>query len=321
MDEFIKKNPKLNDDILVNEIIEGTMINLFYDKRIQSWEIATKNAIGGNYWFYRNQYSFEKYKNVQQPTFRQMFLEAFCANENEDINDLAFIDYLSKDYSYSFVLQHPMNHIVQTITRAVVYLVAVYHIFDDRIVSIPPNVFEEWDCFLDIRGLIEFPKRFEEESYEEIKQSFNSFNSLGIMFYNLNTGERASIENNIYTMVKELRGNNPNLQYHYLTLKNAGKVDEFLNIFPQYKDLFYEFYIQYNNFIKNIHKSYVSYYVEKNGVRVSKKYFPLVYKIHHEVFLTSLTTDNKRIIRKEVVYDFINNIHPKQLIFYLNNKE
>ena len=72
-DSFITKYPVLDSEILVNDIIEGTMINLFYDDRIQNWQIATKSAVGGNYWYFRNQYdNTEK----TQKTFNEMFLEA-----------------------------------------------------------------------------------------------------------------------------------------------------------------------------------------------------------------------------------------------------
>jgi hypothetical protein len=89
---FKVHNPQIEksvivNEIIVNEIIEGTMITLFYDKRIESWEIATKSAIGGNYWFYRTQYKQMK-TLAQQPTFRKMFLEALNACDDQDINDL-----------------------------------------------------------------------------------------------------------------------------------------------------------------------------------------------------------------------------------------
>ena len=327
MEEFKEKNSEITDDIVVNEIVEGTMVNLFYDPRIQSWELATKGAIGGKYWFYRNQYSVGKYKNMKQPTFREMFLDVFQTKESDDINDISFLEYIPKEYSYSFILQHPTNHIVKKIESPVLYLVAVYHLLENRVVSIPMTVFEEWDCFLGVRGLIEFPSRFDEDSYSELYeiQSKTTVDKtiVGLMFYNLKTGMRTSMENESYKVLRELRGNNPNLQYHYLMLRrNTGKVDEFLKAFPQYKGIFYEFYKQYNDFVTQIHQSYITYYVKKSGERVSKKYFPLVYKLHHELFLPSLIEPNEKlIIRKAVVSNFIQTVELKSLIFYLNYTE
>jgi len=320
--EFKEKYPEITDNILVNEIIEGVTLTLFYDPRIQSWEISSKGAVGGNYWFYRTQYSVGKFKDVKQITFRRMFLDAFRATEGDDINDLAFLEYLSKEYCYTFILQHEQHHLVKNIKSPTVYLVAVHHLLENRIVSIPPTVFEEWNCFLNVRGIIEFPRRFEEESYDELKEKYCSMNSsidnVGIMFYNLNIGDRSIMENEAYKVVRELRGNNPNLQYHYLVLRHSGKVDEFLHVFPKYKELFYQFYKQYNDFITQIHQSYIRYYVQKSGERISKKYFPLVYKIHHELFLKAT---EKIIIRRAVVADFMKKLDVKSLIFYLNYTE
>jgi hypothetical protein len=105
MEFFKESNPDVtSSDILVNEIIEGTMLTLFYDRRIESWELASKGAIGGNYWFYRTQYNQLK-TNPAQPTFRKMFLDAMRANEDQDVNDLACIQELSKDYCYNFQLK------------------------------------------------------------------------------------------------------------------------------------------------------------------------------------------------------------------------
>jgi len=101
--------------LYANEVIEGTMINLFYDKSIGSWEIATKSAVGGHYWYYRTQYDgsleFDK-----QMTFREMFMEALGGQERELANSIV-VSKLSVDLTYSFVMQHPANHIVLDIKQ------------------------------------------------------------------------------------------------------------------------------------------------------------------------------------------------------------
>jgi hypothetical protein len=317
-------NEIIVNEIIVNEIIEGTMITLFYDKRIESWEIATKSAIGGNYWFYRTQY--KQMKTVaEQPTFRKMFLEALGGDEqNQDINDL--LQDLSKEFCYNFVLQHPANHIVLRIISPLLYLVSVYHLHENVATEIPINVYEKWECFSGEQ--IQFPRRFEEESdYDQLEAKYCSVNSpynkVGLMFTNIKTGMRSALENPTYKEVKELRGNNPNLQYQYLCLLRMGKVMDFLLYFPQYKPIFYRFYKEYQEFITNVHQSYISYYIRKSGQTISKKYFPLIYKLHHEVYLPSLAEGKEKIImRRGEIGKQLGQLLPSELIYYLNyNKE
>lgn len=117
------------DNLLISEIIEGTMINLFYDPDAESWEIATKGAVGGNYWFFRTQYPSVGVEG-RQLTFRQMFLEACGVVDLETngfgLNNIPFLSSLDRNMVYSFVLQHPLNHIVLLVDAPILYLVGVY---------------------------------------------------------------------------------------------------------------------------------------------------------------------------------------------------
>jgi hypothetical protein len=263
-----------------------------------------------------------------------MFMDAFRTNIEDDINSLPFLEYFSKEYNYTFVVQHPANHIVQNIKTPVVYLVAVYHICDNRAVYIPAPIYEEWNCFLDIRGMLEFPERVAEidspQEYDYLLKNFNTKNtpSMGWMITHMKTGDRCHIENPEYTELRELRGNNPNLFFQFLCLNRIDKVTDFIKFFPQYRGIFYLFHQQYTNYVTNLHQFYVSYYVKKEGKRVPKKYFPHVYKMHHTVYLPSLQGERNEegktdriIMRKSVVRDYVKTVDPKSLLYYLNYRE
>ena len=117
-DTFIKKYPNIVENIVAEEFVEGTMINVFFDKNVGllgSWEISTRNIVGAICNFYKSSNS--------NKTFRQMFIEAAMVC-NLDINNL------DKELSYSFVLQHPENKIVIPFSKPDLYLVAVYKIYN-----------------------------------------------------------------------------------------------------------------------------------------------------------------------------------------------
>lgn len=324
LDYFIKKNPVLNDNIYANEIIEGTMINLFYDHNINSWEISTRGAVGGNYWYYRTQYYMDPSEEEipSQKTFKNMFMEVFRCDSNENnLNSISFLNYLPKNYCYSFVLQHPDNHIVLPIERPSLYLVSVYELNKTEVKFVPQTVYECWSCLLNIQGIIEFPKRFDSTSYEELKQKYASvqsdYNSMGIMFTNLSTGERSCMSNPVYEEVKKLRGNNPNLQYQFFCLSRIEQKNTFLTYFPMYTKIFGQFEKQYQDFVTNVHQSYYSYYVKKEGIPISKKFFIHASKIHHQIYLPSLM-EGRKIISRKVVKEYFDSMKPSEIIFYLN---
>ena len=115
-DSFIKKYSDPETELIVaEEFIEGTMINVFFDKSIGvtgSWEISTRNTVGATSSFF---------KSPGSKTFRQMFMEAAheCGLD---------VDKLKYDLCYSFVLQHPENRIVVPFSKPNLYLVGVYKI-------------------------------------------------------------------------------------------------------------------------------------------------------------------------------------------------
>ena len=327
VEQFRTMYPSISDgetsyDFLITDAIEGTMISLFYDKDIGTWEIATKSSVGCDYFFYRTEY-YNEHKT--QPTFKAMFLEALTSSPLDDLNDSCVLKCFPKNYSYTFVLQHPQNHMVLNIEKPKLYLVAVYDIHDDKAITIPQIVYQEWDCFTNLTGLIDFPGQYQGFSYNDLIDKFASIHSdhnhMGVMITNMISGHRCSIKNPVYENVRLLRGNNPSLQYHYLCLRRMGKVQEFLLFFPMYKKLFYTFYDQFTAFVNDLHASYISYYILKNTEPpISKKYMGHIYKLHHSIYLPSVRNPEmvKVIITKHVVREYMDSLDPGAVLFYLN---
>jgi hypothetical protein len=153
------------------------------------------------------------------------------------------------------------------------------------------------------------------EAYGDILSS-RSHLLPGLMFLDKKTGERACLENPAYLELKELRGNNPNIHYQYLCILRIGKVADFLIHFPQYKRLFGRFRQQWDSFVTNIHQAYMSYYIKKEGKKISKRYFPLIYKLHHGVYLPSLS-QTKIIMKRAVIFKHLLEFPPSLLFHYL----
>ena len=310
-DNFMKDYPLITDNIVAEEFIEGTMINVFFDPTYGAtgcWQIATRNTVGAEVTFY-------KWTNK---TFNQMFMDACIFNHFN-------IQTLNPRYCYSFVLQHPENRIVVPFKNPQLYLVAVYEIVQNKteLLVIEENMTEVKNGGLLQLSSVKFPEKYEFTSYSELIDKFASantpYNIMGVVIKNIHTGERTKIRNPIYEEVRHLRGNQPKLQYQYLCLRHSGKLPEFLKFYPETKEEMSKFRDHVHMFTNTLHKNYISCYVKKEK---PLKEYPQQYRTHmfkvHEIFLNDLR-DKKLFVTNTVVIKYVNQLHPSLLMYSLNH--
>jgi hypothetical protein len=338
-DHFRKTYPFVdlaNPSICINEAIEGILIHLFYDYYAKSWQIATKNAVGGEYHILSMVVGPDGAKKERrtQKTVRQMFLEALC------IDELALsvggpLEELCKNHSYSLVLQHPENPIVLQIERPTLYLVAVYDIYPElnRVVSIPPIEYEEWDCFANSTFL--FPKRMPMPRVEDpitletvpftykkicelTENPQNSRETMGWMITHLESGDRCFVQNPTYFESRDSQLIDTLLMYQYLCMHRIDRVGEFISSFPKHRNKIIQYSKIHRDFIHQLHRSYMSRFVEKTGKYISPKFLPYITRIHREIYLQSLSEGKKTVITKDVVRQFMKNLDPGEVLYWLN---
>jgi hypothetical protein len=285
------------------------MINLFFDPKIGlngGWEIATRSIIGATTSFY---------KTKTAKTFRMMFLEAV---KECNLN----FDELNKNLCYSFVLQHPENRIVVPFKKIKLYLVAVYLIDDSDKENIKIYSNDIYSMENLNKAKINFPELYNESSYNELIKKYASMNSnydiLGFMMYNKKTGERSKVRNPVYEQVRQLRGNQPRLQYQYLCLRKEGKVGEFLKFYPENKEDFSNFRDELHLFTNTLYKNYISCYIKKENIL---KAYPEQFRTHmfniHQKYMNELR-EKKLYVTNKIVINYVNELHPSLLMYGLN---
>jgi len=311
-DRFIQSYSETSLGIVAEEFVEGTMINVFWDSSIGltgGWEIATRNTPGATSSFF---------KGVSKKTFRDMFLEA--AEKNNLV-----LHMLNPLYCYSFVLQHPENRIVVPFKKPQLYLVAVYiieHIDNNIFVnSFEPrtllkNIFEVTNV------TIQFPEIYTFTTYSDLIEKYasmnTSYNIVGVVLHNRLTGERTKIRNPVYEQVRNLRGNQPKLQYQYLTLRKEGKVSEFLKFYPENKKQFSGFRDQVHLFTNTLFDNYKACYIKKEKPlkEYSEQYRTHMFHIHQK-FLSELRAENQ-FVTSTIVQKYVNELHTSLLMYCLN---
>jgi hypothetical protein len=326
-DNFLKLYPIKTDDIVAEEFIEGTMINVFFDPTIGltgGWEITTKKVVGAT--CLMNSGEKEKENENQKDkdnnkdnvkTFRSMFLEAAKKNN-------LYLESLNKSLCYSFVMQHPNNRIVIPIKEPQLYLVAIFRIdnSDKNNIKVFYRDIEEIKNANWFDANIKFPETYNCDDYAILIDTYASMNTsydrMGFILYNRKTGHRTKIRNPVYEEVKYLRGNKTKLQYQYLTLRREGKVNEFLKTFPENKRELSSFRDQLHLFTNTLYENYISCYIKKE--KILKDYSPQ-YRTHmfyiHQKYLTELK-EQKLYITNKVVIDYVNSLDVKLLLQSIN---
>jgi len=291
------------------QFIEGTMINMFYEKENNSWQIATRTSVGGKLNFYmENGFKSEE-------TFSSMFEEI----ENELCPNLR--DKLNKKYMYSFVIQHPKNRIVKPVKEKRLYLVEIYEI-DGLTVTIRNDNMDE--LVKEIPN-IRLPRHIAVKSESELNEcketcaSMNTkYTTMGVIIKD-KEGNRYKFRNPNYEHVRRLRGNQPKLQYQYLALRQEGKIAEYLKYYPEQKKVFNEYRNLMHDYTNQLFMNYIKCYVKKERELKTfpENYRTHMYKLHHEHYIPTLMP-KKEGINKSYVINYFNAIHPAKQMFVLN---
>ena len=300
-----------NEEQYVAEtFVEGTMINMFYDKTANTWEIATRSSVGGEMCFYMEG-GFKK-----ENTFRSMFNEV-CEYIEFDYNNYVGDN---KNFVYSFVMQHPKNRIVKVISEMKLYLVDVFEIVDKTV-----NIVDFRKLELNMCAKIKYPRQeiiTDANSLEQCKESCASMNTpyhiQGIVIKS-NSGQRYKFRNPNYEHVRQLRGNQPKLQYQYMALRQSGQVKEYLQYYKEHNKPFEEFRKLMHDYTNQLFDNYRRCYVKKERELKTfpDKYKTHMYALHHELYLKQLRPEQK-YVNKEVVVNYINSLHPAKQMFVMN---
>ena len=300
-DFFIKEYPKIYD-VIVEQFIEGTMMNVFWDPEFETWEFSTKTNIGGNTTFFN------------EKTFRVLF-EEVVEYAKFDVNKL------DKNICYSFVFQHPENRIVSKFNNLNLYLIEAYKITNDSIEVLDTRELLKTEAFNNTKVIC--PMIYDSNnSYDELYNFYTSktlnYKIMGIVIRDKSTNIRTKIRNPCYEMVRRLRGNNPKLQYHYYSLLKEDMIHLFLTYYPEYKDEFISFERKDKLFNETLYKNYVSCYIkkEKQLNEYPKNYKTHMYKIHQ--IYKDFLKNNKKTVDLNIVKKYTINLDIKLYLWSVN---
>ena len=312
---FCKKY-KCDDNIYIDEYIDGTLIHLFYDDRIDSWEIASKGAVGGKYSLGKN-----------QSTLRNLFIESLTResySKENDLSTISLLEYFPKNYCFTFTLLHPENEIVYLLDYPMLYLSAVYDINrqSNKVINIPSFVFQTWDFLQNTTILFPLSKMF--SSWDDLQIECSISNTIkynaGYMAYHVISGERCIFKNQNYELSKTIEKIDPELILQYLCFRRMKAIHGIVELFPDYKRKFH-FYREFlHKLIFQIYKTYLAKYVWK--MEMDNLYPEIVLRyvnaVHYEIYIPSLKMGQKKqYITCKIIHDYIMKKPPGEILYML----
>jgi hypothetical protein len=319
-DKFLEFKAKATEgeNVVFTQMVEGTMVNLFYnsakatglgatqdDPEGLGWELSTRSVVGAKNSYFDNGSSGKK-------NFVDMFYEALPKGLKFDQKCG-----LNRKSCYSLVLQHPDNRMVQPITEPKLYLVAVFTRVDED--GFEWNI-EEVKPVADSTVLHHFHlvPRVEFSSSLDVVSSMvgKDYKFMGIhMSLSSNPMIRSKVLNPQYVSVRELRGTQPKLQYHYLTLRSKkGALKAYLKHYPEHTEVFNKYRDQVHQFTKDLQSMYWACYVkhEKPLGEFPIKFRPHMFSLHQEFKVS------KKPVLLHTVINYVNTLESPKLMYSLN---
>ena len=246
------------DNEEIQELIDGTMINLFFYNN--EWIISTRSNIGGH----------NKWNNK---SFKQMF------------NDCQKIDYdkLNKNYCYSFVMKHIENRNISNIEENILILVEIYDLNNFERLKID-NYPEDLEHINNILAC----------DIENIKD-LNNFNIKG--FTIKNNDKRYKIINPLFKNIEKLKINLSGDLIQYIELRKNGNLKEYLNYYPEKNKLFNNYRDKLHILSNELYNNYKDVFIYKKKERKEIPYHlkPFVYEIHSNYLKTKNPTSWQNI--------------------------
>lgn len=276
---------------IFTECYEGFQINVYYHNN--EWIISTKNK------FNAEESKWRSHKN-----FKEIFIEIL----NKKFNDYnIFFNKLNKNYSYIFLVKS--HHILK--------------LFD---------VYEEDDNIYHLMTRDMYRKNFPKVNHDiglNLPKSriFNSFDELNDEIkYGTNMNSKKiqgyyCEELNLkiyypeYLELKIILLNSSNIDYVMINLifNCYYDINYIFDNFEKYINIYNEFKINYDKFLKYLHKIYTNKFVKKNdNIKIKNIYKSLIRYIHSVYLLKKKTDKNFKMDLQNLKKIFIdNNINNK----------
>ena len=280
---FKEGEPENKEGFMIQEYLDGTMMNVWFNKK---WYISTRSKIGALCKWHTDK------------TFRHMFLDIVDEkNGNFDI--------LDETRSYSFVMLHTDNRIVQKYNKNRIVLASIFN-KETKEYETPKDFYntltDTYDPWFSLPA---------EYASVDMKKE-NVVHHAGYVYCNGN--EKYKVLHPKYNDVKKLNGDSHSSLFNYVENRRNGRLPEYLKYFPENRRVYNHMKYKIHDLTQLIYDTYGLVFKEKQyklkDIPFSLK--PLVYELH------GMYLETKKAIGFTDVMGYINNLPSARLVFVIS---
>ena len=256
-------------DIAIEEVFDGTMMNVYYDNNINAWKVATKFSLTPETAHFRS---------------KKSFVELF--NEIVPFNELA--TKLDKDYNYVFLMCHNENRNVTIFNENVVYHLETTNVKSGEKLLIDIGL-PRCKILQLYNILCKFPKQI--ESIDELKEYVNTcdWGNPGVMLYSKDRKWRTRLVNPNFDKVEQLLACQSDMRYvamNFITHKvTPSQWNQYVTYYPVLESEFLSLQEEVKSFVKEVYQWYVDIHCFKKDLKIPKWVKSPMYYVH-QLFLS-----------------------------------
>ena len=282
----VSGSPPPGKSLFVSNFVDGVMINVWCERDGQI-HIASRSSYGAESNFY------------SPKSFALLFEEALGKSPQ-----VFFAPLLKRGEFVNCVFTHPEHRTVKHHQIPAVYVVGMGSVSDTGDITLSWK-YDDWPEALRsfYPTLFSFVNDMTFESPEKIQELLTSFAAdsewQGIMFQDPSSTARWRLRNPSYTLLRTLRGSESDPARRFLRLRGSGQVKQYLAVFREESQLFWDFESALRRATKMLAYAYtdVQKLKTKSFQDLAFALRPHVYALHGQYLKTSSPIQIDTVIR------------------------
>lgn len=298
------------EDWKLSYSVEGTMLRLYFYNH--EWYLSTHKKISA----FQSRWSCKF-------SFGELFIHTLeeIFPEKENVYEW-FLSHLSKDNIYYFLLRSNFQNRIICHTSSLEPKDKIIYIGFRKKESKNLNLNEKNEILNNLSSIKCIDKKFESfnDIIQFVEKNINPFEYQGLFGYNPKTEEFIKIINSKYKDLVKVRGNNHNLRFRYLEIRNDKvMVEKLYMLYPKFSSIFDEYEKLINKISKKIYRVYIDRYIHNKYITLPKEEYIILRKCN-EWFIKN---KDGRISPKEVmdILDKENPYYLYKMIQRIKNEE